>query len=159
MLCLALQLLAQNDCLLKNRENTEWVAFGDFDEYFVYLLPQPATFKGFLCKKRLEGAAAVNYGNYELPRQCNETDLWDEKHPKFGVEYITLRAERATCNKANKEETDPNICRGRRKFFGNPRRVRKGSRSQMLLFWERERGDATKRKERRLHKTACVLGI
>jgi len=118
------QLLAQNDCMLKNRENAEWVAFGDFDEYFVYLHPKPATFKGFLCHKRLEGAAAVNYGNYELPRQCNESDLWDAKHEKFGVEYVRLRAEKATCNKANKEETDPNICRGRRKFFANPRRVR-----------------------------------
>lgn len=123
--CALVQLLAQNDCLLKNRENAEWVAFGDFDEYFVYLQPQPATFKGLLCKKRLEGAAAVNYGNYELPRQCNETDLWDAAHDKFGVEYVTLRAEKATCNKANKDEIDPDICRGRRKFFGNPRRVRK----------------------------------
>lgn len=119
--CVVLQALAQYDCLFRNRETADWVAYGDFDEYMVDSFPRPRTLRGFLCEQTGWGVAFLSYGNFEFTRDCNQTDLWNPSLGRMAVEYPLTRTKYATCYPG--ERSHPNDCQGRRKFFANPRRV------------------------------------
>lgn len=115
------QTIAMNDCLYRNRETAQWVAFHDFDEYLD--VKPPHTVLSVLDKHK-DSTAAVTHGAFVYRVGLWELDqLWN--NTEFAVELLHFKEETPYCIKP---QSDPSVCiwgEGYRKVIANPRRLKK----------------------------------
>ncbi|GJP51134.1 hypothetical protein CLOM_g10301, partial [Closterium sp. NIES-68] len=116
------QAVAMHDCLYRMRQQADWVAFHDLDEYLA--VPPPASVPALL--ERFASLPYITLGMHVFSAHlCEEgpEDVWGAEEKRFAVERMVQRRKQPYCLRG---EDDPKVCvdyYGHRKMFLNPRKV------------------------------------